>query len=226
LKNLVFDSSALISISLNHLTRILAELGEKQKVNFIIPDSVKKEIVDSPLKTKIFKLEAVMVNSILGTTLKLFKGMNLGAKASKLQSLANSTFIANGNPIHLVNLGEMEGLAAAILLKSPYVVDERTTKLLVENSENLKNLLERKLHTKITINRKNLDEFSKETREVTILRSSELMTVAYEKGLFDNCKNKGISNREILEGILWGLKLRGCAISFEEISEIITLERE
>jgi hypothetical protein len=52
------------------------------------------------------------------------------------------------------------------------------------------------------------------------------MTVAYEKGLFDNCKNKGISNREILEGILWGLKLRGCAISFEEISEIITLERE
>jgi hypothetical protein len=31
-------------------------------------------------------------------------------------------------------------------------------------------------------------------------------------------------NRELLESVLWGVKLNGCAISEQEISELIKLE--
>ena len=51
------------------------------------------------------------------------------------------------------------------------------------------------------------------------------MTVAFELGLFKEYENKFTNKKEIFEGILWGLKLRGCAISTEEIDELIKIER-
>ena len=42
------------------------------------------------------------------------------------------------------------------------------------------------------------------------------MIVAFEKGFFKALGNK----KEVLDALLWGLKLRGCAISVREIKEV------
>ncbi|MBU1203846.1 MAG: hypothetical protein KKG60_02130 [Nanoarchaeota archaeon] len=226
--DLVFDSSSIISISLNNLLNIMAELKKHSEVEFLIPKSVKKEIMDTPLKSRKFKLEAIMLSSMIGSTFKLFDSTNIQKKAIHLQNLANSIFTANGRLIKLVDLAEMEGLALAIFLKVPYVVDERTTRLLVENPKNLHIILSRKFDTEVSQNQQALNNFLNETKGTTIIRSVELMTIAYEKGLFDSYKNKNVPGdfgKQILEAILWGLRLKGCSISTDEIYEIIRLEQ-
>ena len=97
--------------------------------------------------------------------------------------------------------------------------------MIVEDYKKLALLLERKLDTKITINNEKLKEFKSEVKSVSIIRSTELMTIAFEMGLFNEYENKYTNKKEILDGILWGLKLRGCAISTEEIDEIMKVER-
>ena len=90
------------------------------------------------------------------------------------------------------------------------VVDERTTRMLVEKPENLKELLERKTHTKIVLVKKDFQYF----KEFKIIRSAELMYVAWKKNLL------GVKKGEVLDALLYALKFKGCSISDEEISEI------
>ncbi len=50
--------------------------------------------------------------------------------------------------------------------------------------------------------------------------------MANEKGLLDRyIKNTGISKKVLLDSVLWGVKLDGCAISKKEIEQIIRIER-
>jgi len=102
------------------------------------------------------------------------------------------------------------------------VVDERTLRMLIEEPENLKELLNKKLGRKVTIDSSNLKQFQKLIGEVNVIRSSELLVVAFELGLLD--KYADGNRRELLDGILWGVKLRGCSISSDEIYKIIKFE--
>lgn len=231
MKALIFDSSSIISIATNNLLNILSELKKYYKGEFLISNEVLKEIIDDPLKNRRFKLEALQVADYLAEgNIKLFK-KDLDDKTNYLLALANNIFQADNHNIIILHKAEVEALALTLFLEADaLVIDERTTRLLIEDTLKLKHLLEKKLHTKITINKDNLNYFKKETRDVKILRSSELMIMAFENGLFkiyDEGK-KLIENdfkKELLEGILWGLRLRGCAISTDEINEIIRIER-
>ena len=51
------------------------------------------------------------------------------------------------------------------------------------------------------------------------------MTVASEMGYFKEYENKYANKKDILDGILLGLRLRGCSISTDEIDEIIKIEK-
>ena len=64
-KILVFDSSTIISLSLNSLLYILERLHEKHNIRFIITEEVKYEIVEKPLQIKRFELEALMIQELL-----------------------------------------------------------------------------------------------------------------------------------------------------------------
>ena len=59
MKTLFFDTGPLISITMNHILWILKPLKKHFNGNFFITEAVKKELVDKPLKTKRFKLEAI-----------------------------------------------------------------------------------------------------------------------------------------------------------------------
>jgi hypothetical protein len=82
------------------------------------------------------------------------------------------------------------------------------------------------MHKKITIDNKNLNLFSEAVTGVKLIRSTELITIAFDLGLLDNY-SPTIPNakKELLDALLWGLKLEGCAISEKEIRLILKLEQ-
>lgn len=223
MKSLVFDSSTIISLSLNNLLYLLPDLKHRFQGQFFITEAVKKELIDNPMHSKKFKLEALQIHQlILDNTIEIY-GQQLEKQTQHLLNLTNNLFKAENHFIRLVDKAEVESLALANLLKATYAVDERTIRMLIENPNELKNLFEKKLHTKITINNDNLKELQKEIN-VNIIRSSELGLVAYSLGLLKNLTQKDHLTtynlkHELIDGILWGLKLNGCAISQEEIEQ-------
>jgi len=227
---IIFDSGPMISLTTNNLLWLLKPMKEKFNGNFYIPAAVKYELVDRPLMTKKFKFEAVQVMSeVREKNIEIVETPEIKDLTIKLLDLANTSFKAHGNFIRLVQYAEMEVLASAIVLKAnAVVIDERTTKLFVENPPMLMRILEKKLGTKILKDDTKIREFMNLTKGIKIIRSFEFVTVAYEVGLLEKFVGKidGIINtrRELLDGILWGLKLHGCSVSEDEINTVIDME--
>jgi len=77
--------------------------------------------------------------------------------------------------------------------------------------------MERKLHTSLDFN----SEFAQITQKYKMIRSAELMYLAFKKNLLD------LENDvETLDAVLYSLKFNGTAISSEEIEEIKRLTKK
>ena len=220
-KVLIFDSGSLISLSINGLLEELKKLKKIFNGEFIITKEVKKEVVDNPIKIKMYELEALKIQNLIDEgCLNMPDKIGIQDKEItnlmfKLMNFANTMFIGNRNEIQLIQQGETSCLALSKILnekkiKNVLVVDERTTRMLVEKPENLKELLEKKMHTNVKLKESNFKEFN----GFKIIRSTELIYVAYKKGLIN------LRGKEVLDALLYALKFKGCAISSEEIEEI------
>lgn len=237
MKSLVFDSSTLISLSMNNLLETLVPLKSKFNGEFYITPAVKREVIDVPISGKRYKLEAIQVLSLLtNSTLVVHQNKDIEKITENLLRLANNLFLSGGdNPITIVQRAEIECLALTKFIDaSAFVVDERTTRLLVEDPMKISKILQEKIHKSIKVNNENLELLKKELKGVNIIRSTELMTIAFEFGLFSKYSMKDAKNildnpidikKTLLDATLWGLKTRGCSISEQEIDEIISLER-
>jgi len=219
-KILIFDSSSLISLTMNGLIGKLEELKKIFNGKFIITEEVKYEVIDRPINIKRFELEALRVNYLLKNKI-LELPSSLGIKNSEISDLTkkilnsvNNIFETRKKNVDLRSGGEASCLALNEIVlkkgsKTAIVVDERTTRLLVENPENLKKLMQNRLHMKV----KQKSPYPK-FKDFEIIRSSELMYVAYRKNLFK------LKHPKTLDAILYALKFKGCAISTDEIEEI------
>lgn len=226
-KSIVFDTGPVISLAMNDLLWILEPLKKSLEGNFYIPPGVKRELIDRPIDIKRFKFEALRVLSYVSRNiLQVIGNEQITAKTNYLMNAANRVFSARGNFIQIVHQGEMEALAAAIMLQSSaMVVDERTTRMLIENPGRLKDIMEHKLHTRLEMNKDALNDFMKEAKGMKLIRSTELAVVAYELGLLDKyLPEMENANKQLLDGVLWGIKLNGCSISDREIDTIIKVE--
>ena len=226
-KFLVFDAGPVISLTTNNLLWLLSVLKRKFGGDFCIPLAVKHELVDRPFITKKFKFEAIQVEQqIESKIIIVLSDDRIRVEGDRLQEIANSIFVANGQALALVQKGEMQSLAAAVMFGADaFVTDERITRMLIESPEALKELLERRLHAKIKINDAALYEFQQRSRHTRIIRSVELVVVAYELGFLDKfIVALPQSRKELLESVLWGVKLHGCAVSEQEISQIVKME--
>jgi predicted nucleic acid-binding protein len=228
MKTVLFDSGPIISLTTSNLLWILEELKRKSNSALAITMGVKRELVDRPLETLRFKFEALQVESLIEkNTLSVIKDEAVTKKAHELLNLANSILSAHGQNIKIVQIGEMETLAAALLYKADaIVIDERITRTILENPKGLQLLMEKRLHMQLKVNEKALHEFEEMTRHVSVIRSIELVTIAYELGLLDRFV-VGIPNarRELLESILWSVKLNGCSVTDDEINVLVKSER-
>lgn len=228
MKKIVFDTGPIISLAMNNLLWILEPLKKKGNSCFYITKSVKKELVDIPLnKTKRFKFEALQVlHYIENGTLNVVDNEEIKNQTLKLLSEANNCFRAFGHNMNLIHDAEMSSIALYLQKKADvFVVDEKTTRLLIENPKKLHNILRHKLHTKVEMNHSNIDDFRKLTKNVRMIRSVELATIAYEKGLLNKYLPDMQNPKKILlESVLWGIKLHGCAVSKREIEQIVRME--
>jgi hypothetical protein len=142
----------------------------------------------------------------------------LSKRADKIMSESNNALSSEGRPIHLIERGEAECLALSELLnekniENAVVIDERTARMLCEDPEKLRRLMEEKLRVKIAINKEKLRNLEK----IKVIRSTELMFMAYKKGIID------IADKRVLEAILFALKFGGCSISEKEIKTMKSL---
>ncbi|RMF06091.1 hypothetical protein D6764_03095 [Candidatus Woesearchaeota archaeon] len=225
-KLVVLDSGPIISLVLNNLLQFLEPLKERMGGEFVITPAVRAELIDRPIQGKRFEFEALRVlRHIREGTLTFISSREAAEEAQKLLSIANQIFQVKGQWMRIIHYAEMEAIAlAAIKNAEAVVVDERTTRMLIENPEGLEVRLSKKLHSKVNVNRHNLNEFKRRTRNVKVIRSVELMAVAYELGLLEKYMPENIPERKpeevLLDAVLWGLKLNGCAISENEIHRI------
>ncbi len=217
MKTIVFDSSSLISLSLNDLSWVLHPLREAWGGQFVIPAAVEYEIVRRPLASHKFKWEAIMMqNAIRKGVLVVHEEV----RVENVVQLMNTVFSAQGKAITIVQRAEVEAVVVAMKLHADaLVIDERTMRLLIENPERLHHILEGKLHTKIAMDKQKLRTLQEFVKGLRIIRSTELMLVALEKGILYEYMETS-RRKDVADAILWGLRLRGCAISTEEILEL------
>jgi hypothetical protein len=221
-KVIIFDSSTLINFAINGLLQELRELKKLFNGKFLITREIVEEIVDKPMKIKRFELEALKLQELIADKIvelpssleinesKISKGTN------EIMNISNNTFFGQGNAMHIIDVGEASCLALSKLLdekgiKNVISVDERTIRLLCEKPENLLEIFRKKLHTNITAKKENFKSF----KEFRFIRSTELIFIAYKKGIV-KLKNHGT----VLDALLYAMKLNGCSISEDEISEM------
>jgi hypothetical protein len=217
MKYLIFDSGPIINFAMNGILPVLKRLKKEFDGEFLITKEVKQEIIDTPLNIKKYELEALQIKELFDegiikhANLSIQQVDELRVKREEIMNMANTTFYANNHPIHLVEKGECAALALASITKEPnvIVIDERTARMLCENPENLRKLLQKKLGTNITANKRNYEFFAK----FKVIRSTELAYIAFNKGLID------LKDKRTLEALFYALKYHGCSISEEEIEE-------
>lgn len=224
-KAIIFDSGALISLSTNGLLDKLSGLKRIFNGSFLITEQVKSEVIDKPLKIKEFELEALNVQQLLGDKIiEMADSFDVNSsvinnKTKEILNIANGIFMTSNTKMNIMQLGEASCLALSKILhekgiENVIVIDERTTRMLVEKPENLKELLERKTHANITLVKRDFQYF----KDFNIIRSAELMYVAWKKNLID------IKKGDVLDALLYALKFKGCSISNDEIDEIKKLK--
>lgn len=229
-KVIIFDASTLISFAMNGLFEEIRGLKKIFNGKFLITTEVKKEIIDKPLTINRFKLEALKLKQLLDDKiLEMPSSVNvkdeeISKKTSEFLSNANNIFRGqiqgekSQKTISIIGFGEASCLALSRILtekkvKNVIAIDERTTRMLGEKPENLQKLLEKKLRTRISLNKENFKFF----KEFKFIRSAELVYIAYKKGIVK------LKNHIVLDALLYGVKFKGCAISENEIKEINNL---
>ena len=230
-KKIIFDTGSIISLVTNNLLWILEPLKERFQGEFYITPAVKEELIAKPLRTKRFEFEAMQVYQFIKKGIvTITSDPRIKQTANKLLNLANHSFKTQGRWIKIVHEAEIEVLAAdAILDSEAVVIDERTVRMLLENSLKLTELMEKRLHCKIKPNKNNIKDFKKILEDVQIIRSTELVTIAYRLGLLneylpERSPSVKYPKKRLLDAALWAVKIKGCSISKREIDEIIRLE--
>ena len=212
-KALIFDSSSIITLALNNLLYILEPLKKKFGGEFYITEDIKKELIDNSMQIKRFMLEALTIKKLIDDgVLKIVSSKEIAKEAERLENIANYTYKTQEEWIRIIHEGEASCLALYSMIKADkkaLVIDERTTRMLVEAPDNLRKLFEKKLHTKISSKPENYSFF----KGFNIIRSSELALIAYSAKII----SLPTKPKEAIAALLYAQKYKGCAISWQEI---------
>ena len=166
-KILIFDSGALITLSMNGLTYLLEKLKKTFHGKFIITEEVKYEVIDRPIKVPRFELEALRIKKLLTSNiLELPSSLNIDnktikSKTRKFMEIANQSVSSKGRWIKIISEGETSCLALSSELTKRNIeniiaIDERTTRILAEKPQNLEQIMSKKLKQKVSIEKKTI----------------------------------------------------------------------
>lgn len=209
------DSSTLISLSDTCLIKVLPFLREHGG-KFLIPQSVQQEIVSTPLHIKRYAFSAVRLQKAIDDhDLEVIEpDQNL---LQKLVNSANNVFSVRGRALQILHAGEAACVASYAKYKcSALAIDEKTTKLLIEDPEKLRERIAQEYGAKVALNTKALAEFTNATLGIQILRSSDLVAVAGKLGYFAPFRSR---KEDALHSAIYAIKNAGCSLSESEVQE-------
>jgi len=216
--SIVCDSSVLISITDAGLFGALVVVSRNLQGSLIISEAVQRESIDRPINNPQYAFSAVRLKRALMDGIFQVATPN-PSTTQKILGLTNSMFSINGRPMNLVHQGEAELLALAVDNNlSTLLIDERTTRMFVEDPIGMKNHMEREFNAKISVNQKAFQDFQMITRNIHALRSAEVVGLAYEMNYFSKFREL---KEKAFESALYSIKFNGCAISFDEIKELV-----
>tara|TARA_Y100000310_G_C20617616_1_gene781495 strand:- start:738 stop:1526 length:789 start_codon:yes stop_codon:yes gene_type:complete len=221
-KSIFFDTGPIITLVMARLDWVLPLLKEKYGGKFYITPAVRKELVERPMKIKRFEFEALQVLKLIKDgVLEVYSNVPI-EKINKLKIFANGAFKIGNKTMDVVQEGELEAITVALELGAEAVViDERTLRLLIEENTAMEKLLEMRFKRKITVNNAKIKQFSQQFKNLKIIRSIELVSVAYKLGLLDAYIPKQKDGRKMLvDAVLWATKYGGCAVTNHEIEEL------
>lgn len=221
-KILILDSGPLINLSINGLLYIYEKLKKTSSIEIVITDKVYDEVVKRPSNIPRFELGALRVKALIDDKIIKFPkeiGINqqeLEKETDRLLGLINCSLQTGNNEyVNIVSPAEVSCLALSLLLSKKDTenligIDERTTRILFEKPENLEKIMSEKLHRRVIADKDKIQSLG----QFRFIRSSELVYVAYKKGLI------GIEDKKALEALLYATKYKGSSISWEEIDEL------
>ncbi len=211
---LVFDSGPLISLSNTCLLNVLDYIpGE-----FYITPAVYKEVYGHPHTKKIYAWSAENINELIGKKILV---QTLSARdlslVEHLDHVLNTVFYSSRGPIRILQRGELEAVVLASRLDKILIMDERTLRLVIEDPDQLRGRLGRKIHSWVKVNQSRLEEARQLIRDIFVARSVDLVAYAYEKGFLHDRKDP----KAALRAALYALKYHGCAVSEDEIERFL-----
>ncbi|MBS3060861.1 MAG: hypothetical protein J4432_05140 [DPANN group archaeon] len=217
MNTIVCDASSLISLSDNCLFKVL--LGLSKNVEFIIPPGVLGEIIENPMHSKRFELKAIMMKDYLTSgAIKVSNNKGIQDKTERIINVSNQLLMHKKRPIKIIHQGEAEAIACLQDRDLRYLlIDERTTRLLIEDTDQLKDYIENRTGLKLTVNEKSRRELEPYITGINVVRSAELLAYAHEQGLLEEYGKHGF------EAALWALKFSGCSITNSEIDEYLRM---
>ncbi|MFH1780353.1 MAG: hypothetical protein ABH803_04425 [Candidatus Micrarchaeota archaeon] len=214
----VCDSSSLISLSESCNISVLPFLKEEFGLNFVIPPAVQEEIISHPLKVKKFAFSAVRLRKLLDDkVLQVITSPTLMKESKRILEESNSLFRVRNRPLQILQEGEAQCVALfSSISANLLLVDEKTTRMLLEDAGKLAQTVTAENGKDCLVDESKYSFFSKLGKEVRVIRSTELLALAFEKGFFDGFKdNKSFA----FHAALYALRKSGCSISTVELDE-------
>ncbi|MFH1056121.1 MAG: hypothetical protein V1744_08520 [Candidatus Altiarchaeota archaeon] len=210
---IVADSSSIISLAVNCMCQVMEMLD----VKFAITPRVYGEVVSRPSGNRRFALESMRIQRLVSSGVLVVEEpkTDLGLRVLKA---ANRVYSIKGSDLTIIHPAEAEAMALASEIGAEaFLIDERTTRLLMEDPHGLRELLSYRNHADVRVNGEWLSRLNGILPKIPIIRSTEIAAVAYEKGFLAQLHS--VEDKTVLDAALSALKFSGCAISWEEIEE-------
>ncbi len=210
----VADSGPLISMAENCLLWVLDLIDNP----IIIPKGVEYEAITHPMEIYKYELNALRIREAVLSGSIIVDETPIKSETKEILKLSNRLITYKKRPLTIIQEGEAEVIALA--LKKGYktvAIDERTARLLVEDPLQIKEYMENRLGLELETNKEIASIIEEKINGINVIRSSEIVTFAFESGLV----SYETDNKTMLEALLYGIKSSGCAITRDEIKEYL-----
>lgn len=210
---IVVDSSSIISLAVNCLCPLMNSLN----VSFATTPKVYDEVISKPTGNRRFALEAMRIKRLFDTASVVVQSpkTDLG---ERILHAANRIYRVRGKEMTIIHPAEAEAMALASEIGArAFLIDERTTRLLLEDPHSLRDLLSYRNQADVRIDEVSLKRLGDILPDIPVIRSAEIVAIGYEKGFLTGMH--GVEDKSVLEAALDALKFSGCAISWGEIDD-------
>jgi len=219
-RDLIFDSSALISLGNTGLITFFEKFKEKNpKINLYITEDVYNETIGIKEKVIRFGWLAIQYENLIAKgIIKIIKNLEINSK--EIEDVSNSIFSTRHGKLEILQAGELQSVAYALANNCVLVIDEIVTRWLIDSPSKLHDLMESRYKQKVFYDKFKLNNVSKKLSNLLVIRSVDFIAFGIEKGYFSHYKGL-----DFKKPLLYSLKYSGCATTYEEIDDYIAKNR-